>query len=64
MQFWIHRIENGRISALSALNAFAKEVEIDFRWIRQIFLERLITSHRHGSIYPFSQLHQKHAKPF
>jgi len=57
MQFWIHRIENERISAFSALNAFAEEVEIDFRSIRQIFLvktlkkistERLITSHRDG----------------
>jgi len=31
IQLWIHRIENGRISAFLALNAFAEEVEIDFR---------------------------------
>ena len=58
IQLWIHRIENGRLSAFSALNPFAEEVEIDFRWIRQIFLERLNASHRHGSVYPFSQLHR------
>jgi len=38
---WIHRIERGRISEFSALNTFAKELEIDLHCTRQIFLERL-----------------------
>ena len=41
-------LKNGRISTFLALNAFAKEVEIDLRCIRQIFLERLNTSLRDG----------------
>jgi len=45
---WIHRIENGRISAFVELNSFAEEVEIDLRCICQIFLERLTTSLRGG----------------
>jgi len=45
---WINGIENGRISAFLASNAFAKEVEIDLRCTRQIFLERLTTSLRDG----------------
>jgi len=40
---WIHRIE-GKISASLGLNAFAEEVQIDLRCIRQIFFERLNTS--------------------
>jgi len=44
----IHRIVHGRISAFLALKAFVEEVEIDWRYIRQIFLERLITSLRDG----------------
>jgi len=36
------------MSEFSALNAFSAEVEIDFRWIHPIFLERLIASHRDG----------------
>ena len=64
IQLWINRIENGRISAFSALNAFAEEVETDFRWIRPIFLESLPTSYRDGQMYPFSQLNQKHVKHF
>ena len=43
-QLRIHRIENERMSAFLAWNAFAEEVEIDLLCIRQIFLERLITS--------------------
>jgi len=37
-QLWIHCIENGRISAFLAVNAFG-EVEIAFCCINQIFLE-------------------------
>jgi len=58
IQLLIHRIVNVRLSAFLASNAFAEEVEIDLRCIRQIFLERLTTSLRDGLTYPFSQLHQ------
>jgi len=44
IQFWIYRIENEKIVAFLALNAFAEEVEIDLHFVRQIFLERLSTS--------------------
>jgi len=45
-QLWIYRIENGKRSVSVALNAFAKEIEIDLRCTRQIFLEHLTTSLR------------------
>ena len=45
---WIRRIESGKLAAFLALNLFAEEVEIDFRCIRQIFLERIITFLRIG----------------
>jgi len=48
IQLWIHRIENGRISAFSELNIFAEEVEINFCCFCQIFLEHLITPHQDG----------------
>ena len=38
IHLWIHRNENGRISAFLASNAFAEEVEIDLLCICQIFL--------------------------
>jgi len=57
IQLCIHRTESGKIAAVQALNSFAEEVEIDLRCIRQIFLERLITSLRVGQIayIPFHQ---------
>jgi len=42
MQLWIHRIENGRIPAFSALNAFAEEVEIDSAGFVQSFLSAFL----------------------
>ena len=60
IQLWIHRIENGRISAFLALNAFAEEVEIDLLCICQIFLraflhlsamDRYIPSHNHTKTF-------------
>jgi len=39
----VYRIENGRISAFLAINAFAGAVEInDLVWICQIFLSALL----------------------
>ena len=48
IQLRIHRIVNGRIPAFLTLKAFAEEIEIDLRCIRQIFLESLTTSLRDG----------------
>jgi len=36
--------ESEKIAVFMALNAFAAEVEIDLRCVRQIFLDRLTTS--------------------
>jgi len=41
MQLWINRIENGRISAFSALNAFAKEVKLICAALANSFLSAL-----------------------
>jgi len=59
VQLWIHRYENGRISAFLASNAFAEEVENDLLCICQIFLSAFLhVSEVDRSIYPFSQSHQ------
>jgi len=48
IQLWVYRIESGKIAAFLASNAFADEVEIDLRCIRQICLENLTASLRPG----------------
>jgi len=50
----IHRMESGKIAAFLVLNAFAEEVEIYWRCIRQIFLEHLTTFLSALVRHPFS----------
>jgi len=58
VQLWIHRYENGRISAFIASNAFAEEVENNLLCICQIFLSALLhVSEVDRSMYPFSPSH-------
>ena len=39
VKLWIHRMENGKIAAFPALNAFLEQNEFDFKNICGIFFE-------------------------
>ena len=41
MELWMHRMEQGKIAAFPALNAFVEEEEFNLHSIREIFLDHL-----------------------